>query len=209
MLTYKNKIITTCKSLIVFILIACTIHDRSANTAANSNRLGISQNEYDSTIFEEAFHKLYNDGILPQETIDSFSNTIDTRADFYDILSKFDKQSLFPKELISFEKATESRLASWLLFPTELGAVPSQIELIKKVDHLKNDTTFTYYVYKFRIDEPHWAAKDGWMIGVVGPYFRYSQPYDFPKGTFSKFSKIGETTPEQEVTWVHENIFKE
>jgi hypothetical protein len=46
------------------------------------------------------------------------------------------------------------------------------------------------------------------MLGVVGPYFRNSNPYDWPRGIFSKFSKIAETTPEKEVAWVHKNVYE-
>jgi len=44
------------------------------------------------------------------------------------------------------------------------------------------------------------------MIGVSGPYTALSQPYDAPLRVFSRFSKLGSVTSEQEVKWVHENI---
>jgi hypothetical protein len=118
------------------------------------------------------------------------------------------KQDLFPRKYYNFENATESALVGWLLYPTELDTIPSKIELLKKVDLSENDSTFTYYVYRFKTDPPHWAAKNGWMLGVVGPYFSDSEPYDWSKGTFSRFNKQTEITPEKEVQWAHKNIFR-
>jgi hypothetical protein len=43
---------------------------------------------------------------------------------------------------------------------------------------------------------------------VAGPYFKNGSAYDWTKGTFSKFSKISETTPEKEVAWVHKNVYQ-
>ena len=164
--------------------------------------------KYDSTVFEEAFHKLNSGDTLSKLEIKKFSDNFETRADFYDLLTDFKKESLFPTEYYTFEKAAESALVNWLLYPTELDTIPSKIELLKKVNFSENDTTFTYYVFKFKTNEPHSAAKDGWMIGVVGPYFINSKPYDWTDGTFSKFSKIKETSSEKEVEWAHNNVYK-
>jgi len=81
------------------------------------------------------------------------------------------------------------------------------MKLVKRVTIKYDNNNVYYYVFKFKINEPHWAAKDGWMLGVVGPYFDDSKPYDFPSGTFSRLSSKYETTsPDDEAKWVHENI---
>jgi hypothetical protein len=46
-----------------------------------------------------------------------------------------------------------------------------------------------YHVFKYRVNEPHWAAKDGWMLGVVGPYFDDSKATDWPHSTFSRLQQ--------------------
>lgn len=164
-------------------------------------------NKYDSTVFEEAYKKLKNNTGLSTDEIRMFSNTAELRHEFYTLLAEFDRADLFPKEYYNFEKAAEGDLVNWLEYPTELDTVPSKIELMKKVDLLVNDTSFSYYVFQFRTDDPHWAAKDGWMVGVSGPYLKNSKPYDWVSGTFSRFSKAKETTPETEAKWAHENIY--
>jgi hypothetical protein len=166
------------------------------------------EKKYDSTVFDQVFKKLNSGDTLSKFEIEDFSKKNETRADFYNLLVEFNKQSLFPRKYYTFEKAAESVLTNWLLYPTELDTMPSEIELLKKVNFLEHDTTFIYYVFKFKTEEPHWAAKDGWMIGVVGPYFKNSMPYDWTTGTFSKFSKVKETTPEKEVEWAHKNVFR-
>ncbi len=163
--------------------------------------------KYENTIFENAFNKLISGDTLSWFEIEDFSENIDTRASFYDLLETFKKEDLFPPKYYNFEKAAEGRMTEWLLYPTELDTVPSEIKLLKKVNYSDHDSTFIYYVLQFKTSEPHWAAKDGWMIGVVGPYFTNSKPYDWPAGTFSRLSKITEVTPEEEVEWVHKNIY--
>jgi hypothetical protein len=190
------------------ILSNCT-SNQPGDRSNNSLRLVVpDKNKYDSTVFEPIYDKLKSGDTLSKLEIEDFAGNIETRADFYTLLAEFNKESLFPNEYYSFEKATESVLTRWLLYPTELDTIPSKIEPVKKVSFLEHDTIFIYYVLKFKTEEPHWAAKDGWMIGVVGPYFKDSKPYDWTTGTFSKFSKAKETNPEKEVEWAHKNIFR-
>lgn len=204
MTNYKLTAVTLI--ILTLLTIACNSHHPKVRNVDGGIE-EVEKSEYDSTVFANAYHQLKYGDTLAQATIDSFAKQVDTRADLYDLLEKFEKQYLFPKEYISFEKATESRLVIWLLFPTELDTLPAKIELLKKVAYVQHDTTFNYYVYQFKTEEPHWAAKDGWMIGVVGPYFNYSNPYDWAKGTFSRFTKANATSPEKEVEWVHKNIY--
>jgi hypothetical protein len=45
------------------------------------------------------------------------------------------------------------------------------------------------------------------MMGLVGPYIKNSKPYDWVNGTFSRFNKVKETTPQKEVEWCHKNVY--
>lgn len=186
----------------------CNPNKTKSKSTDSLKQVFSDEKKYDSTVFEQAFKKLNSGDTLSKYEIEKFSKSIETRADFYNLLAEFNKESLFPNEYYSFEKAAESILTNWLLYPTELDTIPSKIELLKKVNYLENDTTFIYYALRFKTDEPHWAAKDGWMIGVVGPYFKNSKPYDWVTGTFSRLSKVNEITPEKEVEWTHKNIFR-
>jgi hypothetical protein len=86
------------------------------------------------------------------------------------------------------EAFAESDMVCWLTHPSELCAVPDQIEPLGKLPFLTDDVVEgLLYVYRFRVDEPHWAAKDGWMVGWAGPY-PVTGPLEYAGGyTFSKF----------------------
>jgi len=146
---------------------------------------------------------------LTKEEVKPFAENLLARETTYQLLSEHQKLSLFPRELITIEKAAESNLANWLEFPTELDACPDEIEHIKRVgiDFDGKSHMVFYEVFKYKTHEPHWAAKDGWILGVVGPYFEDSKPYDFPQATFSRVSSTLEnTSPDEEAKWVHEHI---
>src|SRR3989339_176391 len=153
--------------------------------------------------------KLESGQDLTQTDILPFAKNIKTRQLTFQLLNDHNKTDLFPKEFYSIEKAAESYLVNWLEFPTELDACPDEIQHIKRVtfDFDGNNNFVHYEVFKYRVNEPHWAAKDGWILGVVGPYFDDSKPYDFPQATFSRVSStVDKVSPDEEAKWVHENI---
>jgi hypothetical protein len=151
----------------------------------------------------------FSSGQVPTaEEIRTFASNIGTREATYGLLKERGNLDLFPSDLLTIEKGAEANLATWLEFPTELNGLPDEIEHLKKVTiPFDRENNVHYQVFKFRVNEPHWASKDGWILGVVGPYFDDSKPYDFPTATFSRFSsKLGTIEPEVEAKWVHDNI---
>ncbi len=157
---------------------------------------------------ESLFYRLAKDEPLDQEEIYSFASDVSTRIATYQILLEYDKLEYFPTEYYTIEKSAESNLVYWLEFPTELYATPDEIEHVEKVTIDSDSSKTTYYhVFRFRVSEPHWAARDGWKLGVVGPYNQKSKPYDFPVVIQSRLhEKTGDITPGEEVQWVHDNI---
>lgn len=166
-----------------------------------------------------AQHKLRNQRLEPilakvrqgltlrAEDVVPLASDFRSRCATYEFLAASEKLSLFPSEFITFEKAAEGRLAYWLEFPTELDAAPDAIEHLERVTIGFEGNDVYYHVLRYMTKEPHWAAKDGWLLGVVGPYFSHSSPYDFPSATFSRCnSKFGVVDPKEEARWVHENI---
>ncbi len=158
---------------------------------------------------KELYDKLENGQSLTEKDVLPFAQNILTRELAYRLLSDRNRTDIFPKEYNTIVKSAESNLANWLEFPTELDACPDEMEHIKRVTFdFDGQNNFVHYeVFKYRVNEPHWAAKDGWMLGVVGPYFDDSKPYDFPQSTFSRVSStLDKITPDEEAKWVHENI---
>ncbi len=158
---------------------------------------------------KELYNKLKSGQEISENDVLPFAKNVLTRQHAFQLLTDHNKTKLFPKEYHNLISGAESSLANWLEFPTELGACPDEIEHIKRVtfDFDGQNNLVHYEVFKYRVYEPHWAAKEGWSLGVVGPYFDDSKPYDFPHSTFSRIgSTLDKISPDEEAKWVHENI---
>ncbi|TRX33987.1 hypothetical protein [Flavobacterium restrictum] len=188
----------------VFIL-AIIIFVVYRNITVNNQSKKINETRFER--IKPIYQKLENGESITESEIIPFAKNILTREATFQLLAEHKKTELFPKEFYSIEKGAESNLANWLEFPTELDGCPDEMELVKRVTIDFDKNNVYYYVFKFRTNEPHWASKDGWMLGVVGPYFEDSEPYDFPGATFSRLSsKFENVKAEDEAKWVHENI---
>ncbi len=153
------------------------------------------------------YEKLEKGIDIVKEEVIEYAKDNKTREMTYQILDHYKKTDFFPEEYLTIESGAESKLVNWLEFPTELDKAPDDIKHIKRVTIQFDGNDVFYHVFKYMTNPPHWAAENGWMLGVVGPYFNDSKPYDFPSATFSRCSsKVGEIEPEDEVKWVHENI---
>ena len=147
-----------------------------------------------------------NQTLTAAEVVPYAENNL-TRELTYRLLEANDQLDLFPEKYKTIIHSAESNLVNWLEFPTELGTVPDEIKHVERVTfHHKNDDVH-YEVFKYRTSPPHFAAKDGWLLGVVGPYFDDSKAYDETIATFSRMtSKVGKVSPREEAEWVHENV---
>ena len=115
----------------------------------------------------------------------------------YRALKELGRTDLFPPEFKKQEAFAESEMVYWLIYPTELGRAPDQIELMKVIWQPSANQTLDYYVFRFRTLPPHWSAKDGWMAGIAGPFRRGHDPTpDGGDDTFSSFEPWGSRTPE-------------
>jgi hypothetical protein len=122
-------------------------------------------------------------------------------------LKELGKSSLFPEKFRTQESFAEADMVNWLIYPTELSRVPDEIELMKAVtvDTGLADGVYDYYLFRFRTKEPHWAAKDGWLAGVSGPYLRKDEPTTEALGeTFSAFTKWDSKSPDEHVGDIQE-----
>ncbi len=166
----------------------------------------IHQQEFDR--IQPLLTKLDNGEKPSQEEVYAYAANMLTRTNTYLLMQKHGFTDIFPAEFYTFEKAAESNLARWLEFPTELDACPDKMEHVKRVTvDFDGKSNFVHYeVFKFRVNEPHWGAKNGWMIGIAGAYFDDSKPYDKLPSTFSRLNSFESTTPEDEAAWVHKNI---
>jgi hypothetical protein len=125
----------------------------------------------------------------------------------FDELGRQGKRQLFPAQWATQKAFAEADMVSWLIYPTELGRAPDEIELMKVVseDFGPPDGVMDWYLFRFRTKPPHWSAKDGWMAGIAGPFKRSEEPSTRSYGdTFSTFTPWDSKTPEQHVADVRE-----
>jgi hypothetical protein len=118
----------------------------------------------------------------------------ETRNFLFDYLDETNRRQRFPREFLTQQAFAESEMVDWLIYPTELGRAPHEIELLRTVEARLGGDDMLYYVFKFRTHPPHWAAEDGWMLGVAGPFLARIAPSTAAYGeTFSTFAKLDET----------------
>jgi hypothetical protein len=129
-----------------------------------------------------------------------------TRHALFGILQGYGRADMFPSEYYSLQKSAESLLVNWLEFPTELNGTPEKIEFITTITMVEATDALDYFVFRYTKQSKTEKSKEGWMLGVAGPYTSTSRPYDVPLRVFSRFNLVDTVNPLEEVTWVHENI---
>lgn len=115
---------------------------------------------------------------VPADIIDSLARNLEYAALTYALLERFGKQEFFPKEYSSPEYLAKSDMVHWLMYPTELGKEPDEIEYIGKITYLFKKEV--YYVFKYRSDSDTLDddLKNKWLIG-----------WSSDDGTFSNFDE--------------------
>ncbi|MBI5361789.1 MAG: hypothetical protein HZA53_01335 [Planctomycetes bacterium] len=131
----------------------------------------------------------------------------ETRIWLFRQLAEQGRRTVFPKSEAQQAKLAESDMVNWLAFPTELGRAPHHIELMNtvEIDAGRAAGVFVYYVFRFRVRGSHFAADDGWMGGVSGPFRKRDFPTADSLGdTFSSFTKWEEFNLDEQLTTVED-----
>jgi hypothetical protein len=125
----------------------------------------------------------------------------------YDELRARGQLEIFPQMYCTQAAFAEANLVNWLTYPTELGRVPDEIELMNvlPIDTGLPDGIFDYYLFRFRTHQPHWSAKHGWTAGVAGPFRRTDEPTTEALGdTFSTFTPWENKPPVEHIGDIRE-----
>lgn len=132
----------------------------------------------------------------------------ETRVLLLQRLTARGRADLFPDAERTQERLAESEMVGWLTYPAELGRPPDAIELMRTVEAdagARGGGRYTWFVFRFRTEPPHWAADDGWMAGVAGPFRNADFPTTEAWGdTFSAFEAWDEATPEEHLSGIVE-----
>jgi len=128
-----------------------------------------------------------------------------TRNTLREALREHRREELFPREYASAEAMAESDLSFWLCHPNELQQAPDEMELMGRFTRTLEPSALrgTFYLFRYRVKPPHWAADDGWMAGVAGPHIEGQEPSAISPCTFSTFYAWDSKTPEEHVDDVH------
>jgi hypothetical protein len=144
---------------------------------------------------------LYAGDSVPPETVAAMAEKWHVRPLLYYILKDVEKLDIFPEHLRSEEAQAEGALVYWMLHPNELQASPEKLEHVEKVVRTLDGQTANFYVMRYKMPAGHWAADDGWMLGLAGPFFANEPPYSGVAGAFSRCDKDGHVRPAEFVDW--------
>ena len=142
---------------------------------------------------------LKNDMILPQEAVEFLARDLGYALLTHALLKKHGQASRFPAECATEEYLAKSDLVHWLLYPTELGQAPDEIEYIGKFKpFLKKNA---YHIFRFRSNSDTLSedCKGKWLIGWS----------NCDSGTFSNFDlydDYAKDTPEATVKNIRKKL---
>ena len=94
---------------------------------------------------------------------------------------------LFPENLLTRKKASESYLATWLYRHEDYDDLPGEITYSENIESENNLIVLTF---KFKSHEPHLLATKGWMLGYVGYTITNNKLYGKPDFITSDFSNV-------------------
>ncbi|WP_435579797.1 hypothetical protein [Gilvibacter sp.] len=150
---------------------------------------------------------MLRDEHIDQSHFDSLAEDDETRGLIHRFLKAVSKMRFFPKAYNNQRELSKADMVNWLIYPTELARVPSEIELVEIFTVEYSDVgPADFYLWKFRSDAEGWK-EDGWMAGVSGPFVRSETPTMDAYGyTFSSFDQMDEMSPQEHFDGIIELI---
>ena len=128
---------------------------------------------------------------VPAEIILQLANDLVYADNTYSMLSALGKEALFPKELANVEYLAKSNMVNWLVYPTELGKEPDDIEYLGNVEVKKE----IYHIFRFRSDSDNLPENNknvwliGWSNGEGGTFSNFNLYSEYEKSTVEKTLK--------------------
>lgn len=136
------------------------------------------------------------------QEIEALAARPEIRFMLFAMLRDMKHPELLPTEYCSSVEQGESALAYWMMHPNELQDAPEAIELVETVKRQIEGQETDFHVYRYKMPAGHWAAKDGWILGLAGPMKRGVEPYFERPGAFSRVGDIdGKVKPSELVDW--------
>ena len=126
---------------------------------------------------------------VPEETVVALAKDLGYADLTYCSFARCGMEDLFPVEYASEEYLAKSNMVHWLMYPTELGKYPDEIEYIGKITYLFKKEV--YHVFKYRSDSDTLGddRKNQWLIGWSnrdgGTFSNFDRYADYEKSTVS------------------------
>jgi hypothetical protein len=139
---------------------------------------------------------------VPPQKLAGIAASAETRNMLHDQLHALNQRALFPEHFRTQPAFAEADMVNWLIFPTELGRAPDEIELMQVIsaDAGPPEGEIDWYLFRFRTHDTESPAESPWLAGVSGPYRRKDGPTTEAGGdTFSSFEPWDSKPPEAHV----------
>lgn len=124
---------------------------------------------------------------VPADTVDALARDIEYAEMIHGVLSAYGRLDMFPSELCDEVYLAKSNMVHWLMYPTELGKAPDEIEYLGRVKkHFE-----VYHIFKFRSESDTLSddLKGKWLIGWAndegGTFSNFDEYSDYEKKTLS------------------------
>ena len=136
---------------------------------------------------------------VDKEAVHELAQDISVASLTYEALAKRKRLDLFPAEYSDEKYIAKSDMSQWLLYPTELNKLPTEIECLGEAK-IKKDK---YFIFKYKSDSDNLTdeLKNEWLIGWSCRN----------GGTFSHFDKLADyqkKTPEKTVKYIAKKLIK-
>ena len=136
-----------------------------------------------------------------RSAIAEFARTPHLRVLLYWMLRDSGHADLFPEDARSVAAQAEGFFAFWSMHPNEYGEPPTSLEEEATVVRDVDGEPVEYRVLRFRYAEPHWAAGDGALLAVVGPFRCEQPPYAPTVRAFARTDRAESTDREALIDW--------
>ncbi len=132
-------------------------------------------------------------------TLDSIAENHHARWILFLGSRRLERRGVLPARHRTTTAIAYADMVQWLTFGTELGREPDEIELMASYRYSEDGDDGEVFLFRFRTFEPDWAAKDGRMAGVAGPFTPDGDFAGGPSMTFSSFTSWESKTPSEHV----------
>jgi hypothetical protein len=139
---------------------------------------------------------------ISHQEVDSLAARPEIRHILFAVLRQMNRRDLLPIKYSSSIDQGASALAYWLMHPNELQDAPEKVEHVETVKKPVSGHKVDFHVFRYQMPKGHWAAKDGWLLGISGPMSGTEEPYSELPGAFSRASDIeGKVKSSELVDW--------